>query len=56
MVTDLRNIIEGHTPNAVDMKSYGCSSYPIASLNNEIVKLKFKELDLSAYISRQKSS
>lgn len=47
MDTDLRNIIEGHAPNSIDLRHYGNSLYPLEPLYEEIVKLKFMGLDLS---------
>ncbi len=47
MATDLRMLIEGHTPNTVEFKHYGGSLYPLEPLYEEIVKLKFRGLDLS---------
>lgn len=47
MDTDLRNIIEGHAPNSIDLRHYGNSLYPLEPLYEEIVKLVFKGLDLS---------
>lgn len=47
MNDSLREIIEGHTPNSVAFKHYGGSLYPLEPLYEEIVKLKFKGLDLS---------
>jgi len=47
MDNELRRIIEGHAVNSVDMKHYGNSLYPIEPLYEEIVKMKFKGLDLS---------
>jgi integrase len=47
MDSDLRRIIEGHTPTGVDAKSYGDSLYPLAPLHKELEKLSFKGLDLS---------
>jgi integrase len=46
MDSELRRIIEGHTPNTVEFKSYGSSQYPLEPLYEEIVKLKFRGLDL----------
>jgi len=40
-------LIEGHTPNTVEFKHYGGSLYPLEPLYEEIVKLKFRGLDLS---------
>lgn len=45
--SELRRLIEGHTANSVDMKSYGDSLYPLEPLYDEIVKLNFKGLDLT---------
>lgn len=47
MQPELRRIIEGHTPNTVEFKSYGSSQYPLEPLYEELLKLKFKGLDLS---------
>lgn len=47
MDTDLRNIIEGHAPNSIDLRHYGNSLYPLEPLYEEILKLKFRGLDLS---------
>lgn len=44
---ELRRIIEGHAVNSVDMKHYGNSLYPLEPLYEEIVKLRFRGLDLS---------
>lgn|GEM_PF-931350 len=46
MDTELRRIIEGHTPNTVEFKSYGLSTFPLEPLYEEIVKLSYKGLDL----------
>lgn len=47
MDTELRRIIEGHAPNTVEFKNYGGSLYPLEPLYEELVKLKFRGLDLS---------
>ncbi|MGP1718235.1 MAG: DUF6538 domain-containing protein [Methylophilus sp.] len=47
MQSELRRIIEGHTPNTVEFKSYGSNQYPLEPLYEEILKLKFRGLDLS---------
>lgn len=47
MDSELRRIIEGHTPNTVEFKSYGSSQYPLEPLYEEILKLKFRGLELS---------
>lgn len=47
MDPELRRIIEGHTPNTVEFKSYGGNQYPLEPLYEEIVKLKFRGLDPS---------
>lgn len=51
MQSELRRIIEGHTPNTVEFKSYGSSQYPLEPLYEEIVKLKFRGLDLTHLFS-----
>ena len=55
MDADLRNIIEGHMPNTVDLRSYSPSSYPIEPLYDEMLKLTFKGLDLS-HLDKQKEN
>ncbi|WP_235562275.1 site-specific integrase [Methylophilus sp. Leaf414] len=47
MESELRRIIEGHTPNTVEFKIYGSSQYPLEPLYEEILKLKFRGLDLT---------
>jgi integrase len=47
MESELRRIIEGHTPNTVEFKIYGSSQYPLEPLYEEILKLRYRGLDLS---------
>lgn len=47
MDSELRRLIEGHAPNTIDLRHYGNSLYPLEPLYEEIVKLKFKGLDLT---------
>lgn len=51
--SELRRIIEGHTPNTVEFKSYGESLYPLEPLYDELKKLNYKGFEISHLLSQK---